>query len=132
MRVWIALILGMLLPWAVLAEDKAAAEGSQVSYVALMPPLVGNYLAAGRLKLFKADIALRVSTVDAKLVEHHEPLIRNQLVALFSEQTEVTLRGVEAREQLRAEALKQVQAVLSAEEGRPLVEDLLFNNLIIQ
>lgn len=133
MRVWIALVLGLTLPWAALAEDKPAEDAvPQVSYVALMPPLVGNYLAAGRLKLFKADIALRVPTADAKTVEHHEPLIRNQLVALFSEQTDVTLRGVDAREQLRAEALKQVQAVLEAEEGRPLVEDLLFNNLIIQ
>ena len=31
-----------------------------------------------------------------------------------------------------AEALKQVQDVLNQEEGQPLVEDLLFNNLIIQ
>lgn len=134
MKVWIGLAVGLILPWAALAEDKAP-EGTAVapiSYVTLMPPLVGNYLAAGRLKLYKADIALRVPTIDAKLVEHHEPLIRNQLVALFSEQTDVTLRGAEAREQLRGEALKQVQAVLSAEEGRPLVEDLLFNNLIIQ
>lgn len=134
MRVWIALMLSLVLPWTALAEDKTPAEGAppSVSYVALMPPLVGNYLAAGRLKLFKADIVLRVPTVDAKRVEHHEPLIRNQLVALFSEQTDVTLRGAEARELLRAEALKQVQAVLTAEEGQPLVEDLLFNNLIIQ
>lgn len=133
MKVWITLMLGLLLSWAAQAEDTAAAGGAApVSYVTLMPPLVGNYLAAGRLKLFKADIALRVAGADAKLVEHHEPLIRNQLVALFSEQTDITLRGIEAREQLRLEALRRVQAVLEAEEGRPLVEDLLFNNLIIQ
>jgi len=128
------MVLGLLLPWAAVAEEKAAVAGApaQVSYVPLMPPLVGNYLFAGKLKLFKADIALRVATADAKKVEHHEPLIRNQLVALFSEQTDETLRGAEAREQLRAEALRQVQAVLTAEEGQPLVEDLLFNNLIIQ
>jgi flagellar FliL protein len=133
-KVWIAMMLALILPWSVQAEDKAAAEGAPptVSYVTLRPPLVGNYLAAGRLKLYKADIALRVAAADAKRVEHHEPLIRNQLVALFSEQTDVTLSGAEAREKLRAEALKQVQDVLSAEEGQPLVEDLLFNNLIIQ
>jgi flagellar FliL protein len=39
---------------------------------------------------------------------------------------------VGAKETLRQEALKQVQAVLTLEEGQPLVEDLLFNNLIIQ
>ena len=41
-------------------------------------------------------------------------------------------RQQEAKEALRQEALKQVQAVLLQEEGKPLVEDLLFNNLIIQ
>ena len=37
-----------------------------------------------------------------------------------------------AKEKLRQEALKQVQDVLTQEEGKPIVEDLLFNNLIIQ
>ena len=32
----------------------------------------------------------------------------------------------------RQEALKQVQQVLNDEEGKPIVEDLLFNNLIVQ
>jgi flagellar FliL protein len=69
--------------------------------------------------------------VEAK-VKHHDPLIRNQLVMLFSQQTEATMSAPGARETLRAEALKQVQEVLTQEEGKPLVEDLLFNNLIIQ
>jgi hypothetical protein len=29
-------------------------------------------------------------------------------------------------------SLKQVQQVMEAEEGKPIVEDLLFNNLIVQ
>ena len=66
------------------------------------------------------------------MVEHHEPLIRNQLVMLFSQQTDETLGSVEAKEKLRQEALTQVQQVLEQEEGKPLVDDLLFNNLIIQ
>jgi len=51
---------------------------------------------------------------------------------LFSEQTDETLGSVEAKELLRQEALKQVREVLEQEEGKPLVDDLLFNNLIIQ
>ena len=51
---------------------------------------------------------------------------------LFSQQTEAAMAAAGARETLRAEALKQVQDVLTQEEGKPLVEDLLFNNLIIQ
>jgi flagellar FliL protein len=51
---------------------------------------------------------------------------------LFSQQTDETLSGPEAKEQLRQEALRQVREVLEQEEGKPLVDDLLFNNLIIQ
>ncbi|MFX7849388.1 flagellar basal body-associated FliL family protein, partial [Acinetobacter baumannii] len=39
---------------------------------------------------------------------------------------------VEAKESLRQEALKQVQQTLEQEEGKPLVTDLLVNNLIVQ
>jgi flagellar FliL protein len=128
----IALLLALSLPlMAVASEEKAAAP--VVSYVTLVPALVGNFGEGPRLKFFKADLSLRVSgaEVEAK-VKHHEPLIRNQLVMLFSQQTVEAMAAPGARETLRAEALKQVQDVLTQEEGKPLVEDLLFNNLIIQ
>ncbi|PNG13251.1 flagellar basal body-associated protein FliL [Stutzerimonas stutzeri] len=124
--------LCMALP--ALAETSEADEAApKVIYYALVPALVGNYGSDGKLRYYKADIALRVSNSQAEeKVKHHEPLIRNQLVTLFSQQTDASLGTVEAKEALRQEALKQVQAVLTQEEGKPLVEDLLFNNLIIQ
>ncbi|WP_417777545.1 flagellar basal body-associated protein FliL [Stutzerimonas xanthomarina] len=113
------------------SESDAAAK--KTIYYALVPALVGNYGSEGRLKYYKADIALRVSGAEAEAkVKHHEPLIRNQLVTLFSQQTDASIGTVEAKEALRQEALKQVQAVLTQEEGQPLVDDLLFNNLIVQ
>ncbi|MCP9337459.1 flagellar basal body-associated protein FliL [Stutzerimonas xanthomarina] len=113
------------------SESEAAAK--KTIYYALVPALVGNYGSEGRLKYYKADIALRVSGAEAEAkVKHHEPLIRNQLVTLFSQQTDASIGTVEAKEALRQEALKQVQVVLSQEEGQPLVDDLLFNNLIVQ
>ena len=35
-------------------------------------------------------------------------------------------------EKLRQEALKQIQQVMTDETGKPMVDDLLFNNLIVQ
>ena len=76
---------------------------------------------------------LRVTgTEAAAAVKANEPLIRNQLVALFTQQTNEAMSTVEGKEKLRQEALKQTQQVLSDETGKPVVEDLLFNNLIIQ
>ena len=128
MKAWILMVLALLLPAAAMAEE--AKEGApKVAYISLSPPFVGN----PRLRVYKADVALRVTGDEAaKAVKHHEPLIRNQLVALFTQQSLESMSNVEAKEHLRQEALKQVQQVMEAEEGKPIVEDLLFNNLIVQ
>jgi flagellar FliL protein len=83
--------------------------------------------------VFKADIALRVTGEEAaKAVKANDALIRNQLVALFTQQTNEAMSTVDGKEKLRQEALKQTQQVMNDETGKPMVEDLLFNNLIIQ
>ncbi|TWI57327.1 flagellar FliL protein [Pseudomonas duriflava] len=127
------LAFSLALPvWA--SEAKEGEEGaSQPNYVNLTPALVGNYGAGPKIKYYKADIALMTMSKEAAgRVSFHEPLIRNQLIMLFDQQTDESLNGVENRENLRQAALKQAQDILNAEEGKPLVEDLLFNNLIIQ
>jgi flagellar FliL protein len=137
-KAWILLMLALTLPMAAQAEEaKEAKEGEapKVSYISLTPPFVGNYGLDGtaKLKVFKADIALRVTgTEAAAAVKANDALIRNQLVALFTQQTNEAMSTVEGKEKLRQEALKQTQQVMNDETGKPMVEDLLFNNLIIQ
>ena len=134
MKAWIILMLALTMPMMTIAEE--AEEGAaKVSYITLSPPFVGNYGLDGsaKLKVYKADISLRVTGAEAaKAVKANDPLIRNQLVGLFTQQTSETLGSVEAKEKLRQEALKQVQQVMNDETGKPMVEDLLFNNLIVQ
>ena len=134
-KAWIMLLLALSLPVAAVAEEAKEGEAPKVSYITLSPPFVGNYGLDGtpKLKVYKADVALRVTGDEAaKLVKANEPLIRNQLVALFAQQTTEAMNNVEAKEKLRQEALKQTRQVMSDETGKPVVEDLLFNNLIIQ
>ncbi|WP_434606786.1 flagellar basal body-associated protein FliL [Pseudomonas sp. R1-7] len=135
MKAWIMLMLALSLPVAAMAEETKEGEAPKVSYITLSPPFVGNYGLDGttKLKVYKADVALRVTgDVAAAAVKANEPLIRNQLVALFAQQTTETMNNLEAKEKLRQEALKQTQQVMNDETGKPMVEDLLFNNLIIQ
>lgn len=133
-KAWIMLMLALSLPMASVAEEEKEGE-SKVSYISLTPPFVGNYGLDGspKLKVYKADIALRVTGADAaKAVKDNDALIRNQLVGLFTQQTSETLGNVESKEKLRQEALKQIQQVMNDETGKPMVDDLLFNNLIVQ
>ncbi|BAN51182.1 flagellar basal body-associated protein FliL [Metapseudomonas resinovorans] len=129
-----ALLLALTFPLLAMAQEEAKeGEAPKVAYIDLVPSLVGNYGPGPRLKYYKADISLRVTGPEAQdKVTRHEPLIRNQLVMLFSQQSDETLNSSDSKEKLRQEALKQVQQVLNSEEGAPLVDDLLFNNLIIQ
>jgi flagellar FliL protein len=53
-------------------------------------------------------------------------------VSLFTQQTVESMGNVESKEKLRQEALKQVQQIMNEEEGKPVVDDLLFNNFIAQ
>ncbi len=138
MKALIVLLLALSLPFAALAkEETEEKEGEKVApkivYVSIVPALVGNYSSGMKMKFYKADISLKVTGTEAEeKVKYHEPLIRNQLVLLFSQQTDETLGSQNAKEQLRQEALKQVMQVLEQEEGKPYIEDLLFNNLILQ
>lgn len=136
MKAWIVMLLALSLPCAALANEEAKEDDAKkVSYVSLNPPFVGNFALDGgpKLRVYKADVALRVTGAEAeKEVRKNEPLIRNQLVSLFSQQTVDGIGDVDGKEKLRQEALKQVQQVLNEETGKPVVEDLLFNNFITQ
>jgi flagellar FliL protein len=128
------MLLALSLP--VMAQEAAKeGEAPKAIYVSLTPPFVGNYALDGgpKLRVYKADIALRVTGPEAQAaVKRNDPLIRNQLVALFTQQTVDSMSSAEAKEKIRQEALKQVQQVMTDEEGKPVVEDLLFNNFIVQ
>ena len=138
MKAWVSIVLALVLPTAVMANE-AAKEGEnaapKVAYIGMTPPFVGNYALDGgpKLHVYKADIALKVTGTEAEAaVKRQDPLLRNQLVALFAQQTADSMSNVEGKEKLRQEALKQLQQVMNDEEGKPIVEDLLFNNLIVQ
>ncbi|RYE64972.1 MAG: flagellar basal body-associated protein FliL [Oxalobacteraceae bacterium] len=138
MKAWVSIVLALALPTAVMANE-AAKEGEnaapKVAYIGMTPPFVGNYALDGgpKLHVYKADIALKVTGTEAEAaVKRQDPLLRNQLVAMFAQQTSDSMSNVEGKEKLRQEALKQLQQVMNDEEGKPIVEDLLFNNFIVQ
>lgn len=128
-----SLLRSLALGGLLLVPATQANDALSVAYVHLNPPLVGNYdKGSSKLKFFKADIALRIQDDKKDLVKHHEPLIRDQLVMLFSQKSAEELGSLEGKERIRKDALLRIQQALQQEESHPLVDDLLFNNLVIQ
>jgi flagellar FliL protein len=114
------------------AESKEAAGALQ--YINLTPAFVANYGGSGPIHFLKTEIALRIAPDAAAepAVQHHMPYIRHVLVMLLSRQTSAALATMEGKEQLRQDALAAVRRVLEDEEGKPYVDDLLFNSFIVQ
>lgn len=133
----IPLILALLV--GLCGNAHAAGGGSKeetpdgVQYVNIDPAILVNYGGPGRLKYLKLEMAARLpNKAAAEVVKYHMPLLRSHLILLFSKQTEESVATMESKEQLRQAALEEIRKTLTAEEGKQEVEDLLFNNFIVQ
>lgn len=138
-KVWMAVLVLAISGTTLASAKKEEGEGKEggaatSEYVPITPALVANYGAPGTIHYLKADLALRVTggpTAQAAVL-HHMPYVRHVLIMLLSDQTEESLATMEAKEKLRQDALVAVQQVMQQEEGKPLVDDLLFSSFIVQ
>ena len=106
-----------------------------IRYVELQPPFIANFEVdeQGYLKYVKADVSIRVSSQEAEMAaRYHLPALRNSLVLLLSRQDDATVSTGSGREAIREEALLELRAILTVEEGQPYIEDLMFTNFVVQ
>lgn len=133
LRILALLLVACVSVTAYAEGEESAVAGPAVQYIYFEPALVVNYGSTGRMKFLRTDVALRVSSVEsAAIVSHHKPYIRNSLVMLFSGQEGEVMNTSQGREVLRREALEAVQALMTELEGVPAVDDLFFNNFVVQ
>lgn len=127
-------LLGALAVTGAHASEDGGDSAASNQFLAITPAIITNFGGPGPIHFLKVEITLRLSKdSDAnKLVLHHMPHIRDVLIMLFSRQTEATLESMQGKEKLRQEALAAVQKVLEYEEGKKLVDDLLFTNFVVQ
>ncbi len=120
-----------------LAEEEAT-EGEEgvvapsAIYIPLKPEFVVNFGGAGKLKYLKTNVTLRLGSSEAaNSVRHHLPFIRNNLVMLFTAQTDETLESQDGREAMRTTALAEIRELLQKEDelAPELIVDVLFNSL---
>ena len=60
------------------------------------------------------------------------PVIRNNLVLLFSKQEYEALIPLEGKEKLREQALGEIRTIVGTELADATVEDLLFTSFVMQ
>lgn len=110
-----------------------AAGASETKYIHLTPAFVVNYGNTGRMKYLRTEVALKVTGASAaSSVSAHRPYIRNNLVFLLTAQDSDIVNSSAGRETLRKVALDEVRALMTELEGMPMVDDLFFENFVVQ
>lgn len=111
------------------ANVKAAAI-----YEPLAPAFVVNFNQNGRQRYMQVSITMQGrNQADLDALKVHMPVIRNNLVMMFSGQGFDTLASSPVgQEMLRQKATAVVQEVAQKEVGKPVVDQLLFTNFVLQ
>ncbi len=114
-------------------DGEADAENQPAIYLPLDPAFVVNFASQGKARFLQ--ITVEVMTRDPVVPENvklHAPVIRNNLMLLFSSQTYDSVSTLEGKETLREEALEVVQQILEEETGDPGVEAVYFTSFVMQ
>jgi len=102
-------------------------------YFAFDPPFVVNFVENNQIRYLQ--ITMEVMTREEEVVENlktHMPVIRNNLILVFSNQTYDTISTSEGKLKLRDEALAEIQQVLKNETGKTGVEAVYFTSFVMQ
>lgn len=115
-------------------DTEAGGEAAKTStYVDFEQPVVVNFMDDGQLRYLQIGISVLVK--DSKTVEdikHHMPMIRNNLVMLFSGQTRDAIISRDGKEKIRKDAEAEVQKVLKEQTGKPGIKSLFFTSFVMQ
>jgi len=116
------------------AAAETAVVGKQAAiFEPLLPAFVANYNQNGRQRYMQVSITMMGrNQADIEALKVHMPVIRNNLVMLFSGQDFATLASPVGQEMLRQKATASVQEVAQKELGKVAIEQLLFTNFVLQ
>ncbi len=118
------------------AEEHQTEDGkpsAPPTYFAFEPPIVVNFQDPSGSRYLQ--ITLEVMTYDPEVVtaiESHMPVLRNNLLLLLSAQSLESLSTLEGKQEMRADILAEIQAVLTERTGKAGVEEVYFTTFVMQ
>ena len=115
-------------------DAKSAKPKGPAIYVEFDPPFVANFEARGQTRFLQVTVqALTRDPATAEMIKQHDPVIRNDLLLMFSNQSYETISTREGKDALRAQALEAVAKVINDEGGDGKnVEQLYFTSFVMQ
>jgi flagellar FliL protein len=115
------------------AEEAVAEVVIPAQYIKLKPRFIVNFNVGTRQRFLQASIEIMTRSqgvVDA--VELHNPMLRNEIVRILSEQEFKNLRMPEGRTELKSALQERLIEVLKAEAEVEGIEAVLFTDFVMQ
>ncbi|TKB47236.1 flagellar basal body-associated protein FliL [Ferrimonas sediminicola] len=123
-------------------DDRQGAEQVEIStpltpgdalYVGMPRPFLFNLPGEKRSYLVQIKVQVQVRGFgDQEIAKKHIPLIEDSLLSTFSAADAKQLSTREGKEELRTQALINVQTTLQGITGKPVVERVLFTGFVMQ
>jgi flagellar FliL protein len=102
-------------------------------YIKMKPRFIVNYNVGTRQRFLQASIEIMTrSQVVVDAVELHNPMLRNEIVRILSDQTFEALRTPEGRLALKNQLQEKLIALLKSEANAEGVEAILFTDFVMQ
>jgi flagellar FliL protein len=115
------------------AKDTQPAKGPAL-YVPLDPPFVVNFEAEQLVRFLQITVQVMSrdqGTID--LMKANDPVVRNDLLLLFGNQSYTSISSREGKEKLRQQALEAVRKVVTNAGGKGAqVEAVYFTSFVMQ
>ena len=116
-----------------MADPVVTVDQGEAMYFEMIQPFIVNYALGGRSRFLQVELSLLTRDVEAlDAVETHSPLIRNNLLDVFSVQNLDELVSAEGKQKLADELTEAIQSILDVEIGRPGIETVLYRSFVIQ
>ena len=111
----------------------AAPEKKPEFFLPLDPAFVVNFRDDEAVRYLQVGITVMSHDATAlDSVKEAQPVIRNELLMLFSGQNYATLIDAAGKQKLQAQALAAVQKIVKDRTGKPGVDALYFTSFVMQ
>jgi len=115
----------------IFASDHGGGGGGG-TYKEIVPPFIVNLPDARQSRFMQISVAAYSPNEEVlHAIETHSPLLRNNLIMLFTGQSKDVVITREGREKLRADAEEVINKALKG-VGSPPIEALYFTSFVIQ
>jgi|GEM_PF-330541 len=118
---------------AAIKEDAAPEPKNPAMFFKIEPAFIVNFEGSRNIKFLQ--VTVEVMTRDKptlKYIEDNLPIIKNDLVTLFSAQQYSDVSLSSGRESLRKKALQVIANIIEKEAGFNKVEEVLFTSFVMQ